>query len=448
MSPNRQRSDAHAPLGLRQLLGFYLPLVLTSQMMTLSVPLINLALTRSTQTQLHLAAYGVCFGIAVFLNAPMLVTRDVGAAMALDRVRWRRLTRLTLVSGVLVSGVDLLLAWTPLGDWVFGTVLGATPRVVAEARVAAIALSPIPLLVGLRGLYSALALRAQKTRLLTQATFGRLLVMAAVLWWMVQNSDPTAAKIGWSLSLGIGVETWWIAWVTRPMRRELPESTDEGRGFDLRRMVRFSSPLIVSAYAWTALRPLINGILGRTADSEAAQASFSVLHPLILLTASALWALQATHQILATTDERARKTFEFGLTMTVVFTALVAVLGWVPALRDALLTRVFTLPAELLFFVEPAMRGLFVAPFMLGLRACFKGLILASGRTGVISASAVADLAIVAVCGVLALWLWPGLNGAVLGVALVTVAEIVESTFLGVTAARRFSLRRNRPARN
>lgn len=428
------------PLTWRVLLSFYLPLVLTSQMMTLSIPAINLALSRATDPQLHLAAYGVCFGLSVFLNAPMLVSRDAGAGLCEDRRRWRRLLVLTLWFGGAITCLDLLLAFTALGDWAFGVVLEATPRVTEEARRVAFALSPLPVLVGLRGLYSALAMRAQKTRLLTLATLGRLVVLSLVLFLVLRSGNPTAGRVAWALTLGIAFETAWIAWVTRKLLAGLPRRSEAGEEFTVRRMISFALPLVVSALAWTAMRPLINAILGRTADSEAAQASFGVLHPLILLTGSALWSLQATHQILATDAARARKALGFGLAMTLIFSSVVFAIGWIESWREWLLTGVFTLPPNLLAYVQPAMHWLFVAPVLLGLRACFKGMILASKQTGVISLTAALDLIAVSTLGFGTLLLFPNANGAVLGVALVATAELVESSVLGHAIRRRFWL--------
>jgi hypothetical protein len=86
------------------------------------------------------------------------------------------------------------------------------------------------------------------------------------------------------------------------------------------------------------------------------------------------------------------------------------------------------------------MKVLFVAPVLLGLRACFKGLILASGKTGVISLSAAADLVAVSSVGAIVLALNPTVNGALLGVGLVIAAEFIEATLLGAVARRRFGL--------
>jgi len=429
-----------APPTWRVLLSFYFPLVLTSQMMTLSNPLINLALSRAEEQALHLAAYSVSFGLAVFLNAPALVSRDVGAGLCRSQRAYARLMRQVIGLGVVIGLIDLALAWTPLGTLVFKGALGATDRVAAEAQRVAVGLAPIPLFVGIRGLNSALALRARRTRLLTQATFLRLLTVVTVLLVLVAQGRVAAHAVAWSLTGGILLETIWIVWVTRGLLRDLPEDGIEPGDLALRRMLRFAAPLVVSAYAWTALRPVINGILGRCTDSELAQAGFGVLHPIILLTASGLWALQATGQILGTNPQSARRFLGFGFLMTVLFSALVVLLGWIPSWREFMLTRLFDLSPTLLTYVTPAMKVLFVAPVLLGLRACFKGLILASGQTGVISLSAAADLVAVSSVGAVVLALNPTVNGALLGVGLVVTAEFVEATLLGTAARRRFAL--------
>jgi progressive ankylosis protein len=440
---------ASQQLRLRQILDFYLPLVLTSQMMTLSTPLINLRLSRAADSQLEFAGFSVCFGLLVLFNAPMLVSRDVGAGLAESRPRFHRLLRHTLYLGLTISALDLFVALSPWGTWIFTEWLQSTPRVAARAQEVALGLAPLPALVGGRGLFSALAMRAHRTRLLTEATAARLAILCMVLFLSPIRGAVVGAV---ALSAGILAETVWITVRAWPLLRALPKeeefvegATAETRSFTNRSIARFTLPLVVSAMAWTALRPVINGILGRTADSEAAQASFGVLHPIVLLSASALWALQATGQILVTDRARARPFLRFGLSATFLFTSLVFFLGWIPSWRDWLLTDLFTLPTNLLEYVKPAMRILFVAPLLLGMRACFKGMILATRRTGIISVSAAIDLIGVLTVGATVLSLWPTINGAALGILLVITAEGIETLVIGRSVSQRYGLQRNLP---
>ena len=52
-----------SPLRYRQIFDFYWPLVLTSQMMTLAAPIINMGLSRNVDPMVQLAAYAVGFGL-------------------------------------------------------------------------------------------------------------------------------------------------------------------------------------------------------------------------------------------------------------------------------------------------------------------------------------------------------------------------------------------------
>ena len=57
------------PLTTRDIFRFYLPLVLTSQMMTLSGPLINIAIGRSANPKVDFAGYWLGFAIMLFINS-------------------------------------------------------------------------------------------------------------------------------------------------------------------------------------------------------------------------------------------------------------------------------------------------------------------------------------------------------------------------------------------
>ena len=64
------------PLSFREILRFYFPLVLNSQMMTLSGPIINLAVGRASDAKLELAAYWIGFTILLFIESPCLTIQQ------------------------------------------------------------------------------------------------------------------------------------------------------------------------------------------------------------------------------------------------------------------------------------------------------------------------------------------------------------------------------------
>ena len=60
-----------SPLRYRQIFDFYWPLVLTSQMMTLAAPIINMGLGRHEDPKVQLAAYAVGFSLLILMNSPL-----------------------------------------------------------------------------------------------------------------------------------------------------------------------------------------------------------------------------------------------------------------------------------------------------------------------------------------------------------------------------------------
>ena len=86
------------------------------------------------------------------------------------------------------------------------------------------------------------------------------------------------------------------------------------------------------------------------------------------------------------------------------------------------------------------MQLLFVAALFLGIRASFKGMIMASGSTGIIFVSALAYVSVAAIVGFSTLYFYPGVNGALLGVILLGLVEMTEAAILGTAASYRFDL--------
>jgi Na+-driven multidrug efflux pump len=330
-----------------------------------------------------------------------------------------RAAAISLAAVVFVA--DCVLGLTPLGNWAFQELLGTTARVADQAQTVMLCVAPIPLFLAWRGLRTALALRARRTQILTQSTFVRLLVLSLVLLASRLRAEPVAADAGLALCLGIAAETLWLHRQSRSQRAELSAS---GPPLDSRRLGAFAIPLVVSGWAWTAQRPIIQAILGRTGDSEAAQAAFGVLHPLLLLVASALWALQATGQIHGRERAEARRFVAFAGRTILLAAGIIIALGWLPPLRDLLIGKVFPVADELGEYLVPGLRLLFLASVFLGIRTTAKGLILASRSTRVILPASLGYLALLAILGAWVVHEQPAINGGVLAVTLIACVEM------------------------
>ena len=290
-------------LSRAEILRFYLPLVLTSQMMTLSVPLINLGLGRAGNATVALAAYAVGHSVAIVLNAVVLSARHTTAGLVTGPRSYRSVARFTRSVAVLATGVEIILGTTPVGTLVLEGLVGAPPEVAAQARLVLVLQAPIPLLLAERGIYQGIALMARQTVLITFSTLVRLATLTAVVLILaLALRVPGAAAGALSLTAGVGIEALMIRLTVRRRLRALTVAdrtrTADDRDVSAREIGRFALPLMVNHAVWALQRPLINSFVSRLEDPLTALAAYGVVQPLLLFTGSPLWGLTSTVQVL------------------------------------------------------------------------------------------------------------------------------------------------------
>ena len=417
------------PLGYRQILGFYWPLVLTSQMMTLAHPIINAALGRSEDAIVQLAAYGVGFGTAVFLNSPLFPFQQVVTAMGVGPRARRDLIAKGLGLGVVICAVELALALTPLGYLLFDGFMGSTPAVTDLARRILLVQAPISLLLPLRALAWGVILRHRDTRIISQATglrlaclTGLVFALAGAGWW------PPAVVGAVAMTLGILVEAIYSGTRALRLARRGAEGVDadEDERVNWRQFMVFVGPLMVSTVAWAVMRPLLNAVMGRTVDPDLAQGALGFVFPLLILMASPLWALQNTTLVLVRDRHDFRKLARFTGAVILVFAALIGAWVWTP-LRDVLVLRVFSLAPDKAAYVAGALLLIPYQTLPMGLRSFAQGFLMNRRRTGIIALASALKTLVLVVPGFLVVARDPTVNGALLATVLIMAGGTVET---------------------
>jgi hypothetical protein len=423
-------------VSVRDILRFYLPLVLNSQMMTLSGPIINMAVGRAGDEKVQFAAFWIGFTILLFLESPCLVVQQMTAALVREPGSLRRLLATALAFAGLATASSLIIALTPLGDLVFDHLVKTTPRTAELARQVLAWLSPLPFFVALRGVGNGLAIREKKTPLVARATLFRLLALSTVVGLSVALHTGSGAMAGVAAILtGIALETLviWIG-VRQVLGRRIAEST-QGVPLPFATIFRVVMPLAVSSIAWTSFRPLVNGILGRLADPELAQAGFGIIMPLVLLTSSPLWTIQNVSLVLPESRRDVRRVIRFAMVTAGVFAILILLVTATPV-RDVLLRRAFSLTPELEAAVAPAMVLLAIEPFFLAARSVSQGLLMRAKRTEAFLVYSPIKIALVTVAGLLVTHRNPEVNGALLGTVLFLGGDLFDAIVYSLAARR------------
>ncbi len=411
---------------------FYLPLVATSYLLTATNPLLAAALARTVDPATALAGYGVAFALIGVIYAPLLVVQQVAAQRLLSVGDLTPVRRFTMMVALLLSGVAGLVAFTPVGVFIFERIVGVHDAILDEALSAMTALWLVPALTGVRALHQGRLVAGHRTKPIAVATGARTGVLAVVAFAL--TTTPVGAWLGAvAFTAGLAAEALLVSLAPAPTP-VVPELTElETEGED--RLLSFSGPLMLNVVLWWTTPLIINSVLARTPEPDCSIAAFTVVEAVAWFLAAPVGQLQ--HASLALVEGRAqhRRVRVYALGLAVAVTAVLGVLA-VPDIREFILWTGFRLDPSLL---EPAGLAFPVAalyPLLYGHRQYYQGLFVRAGCTGLVGRGAV--LRVVVILAAAPLLLGPmGENGARLGVTLAVVGLFAEAIFLEVMARLR-----------
>jgi len=416
----------YAPLTVRTAVVFFVPLILTTELHQLSHSLVHAFLSRLGDPTTTLAAFSIAFAFNTTFSGILSVGTQAGMSYISDKRSFWRVARfyfaVSLVPLVLIEAIAL----TPLGDWMFGAMMGASAEVTRLAKAASAVMGLWVFPNQVRNLATALCMMRRRTMLISHSTMVRLVSQALMLmvlpFWMEGAMAGAASLVGC-----MTVEAIYMYWVSRTLYAELPARGGEQAFY--RQMWRFSWPLMITQITENGVTFVINFFLGRLDHPDLALAAFGVVTALNSLVASPLRNLVQTAQALVHNRSDMRVMLQFAHRLTLVYAVLVVGLFYTP-MREVILSGIMGLPAKLSSYAAPGVQMLLLVVIVWGYSSLFRGLLSAMRKTQIIAAGAVIRLLVVFAVGSVTLFA-PNLNGAAVGVAAVGFAFLAEVLILG-----------------
>jgi hypothetical protein len=412
---------------------FFVPLVLMIELNMISKSAIHAFLARTDSPSVTLAAFSVAFTFFYTITSATEVATPTSLSYLRDRRSARRIVGFFFALLSVPLTLVAMVAFTGAGDWLYGTLFGASEAAVAQAKAASFALCfSTPFLI-LRALAFALLMLNRRTLLITWSTFVRLLTLGvSLLVWpsFLEGAAVGAAALATCMAAE-SVFAWIFAW--RHLRELVADAGEPPPGPGT--LWRFCWPLALNQSAELGVVFVINLFLGRLASPDLALAAFGVAHGLVGLLMGPLRNLAQTAQTLIATPADVRTLSRFATQLVVGFATLAVVLFWTP-LRGWVLATVMGLGVEIQAVCEPGMRVAFaMAPFW-AFSALFRGRFAARKQTTVLAFTG--GLRIATAAGVVALvaLVRPDTSGAVLGLSAWILAYAVEAAILRVRLGR------------
>jgi Na+-driven multidrug efflux pump len=413
-------------LTLKTILLFFLPLMFMSEIIQLSHAITNAFLARLLAPKEIIAAFSIAFGLTIMANGVTQATIQTGICFMTDRTSFRRLLQFCLIMLLLPFFLVELIALTPVGEIVFGEWMGASPGVVSQARWASaiMGLTAFPILI--RNLCYAMIMNKRRTILIPYATAVRLVSLVGFLFIFSICFDGAIVGAMATLS-GITVEATFMVVVTRSYFLNLERSA--GRPAAYKEFWSFSWPLMLMQIIENGFMFVLNFFLGHLANPDLAIASFGIVYGLMRIILVGPSALVQASQSLVKGREDLRAMFHFTFGLILFYCGLILLLFYTP-LNEWILDVVMGLTAELSGYCKRALRLMFLVAVFWAAAATLRGMLASIRKTLVIAVSAGIRLAVTAGIGVFA-FLYPDLNGAVLGIFSFAGALAAETILLG-----------------
>lgn len=409
---------------------FYAPLAATSLLLTVTNPLLAGAMSRTVNPALALAGFAVAFSVCGVLYSPLLAGQQVAATRLMAGHRFGPIQSFWVRIGGLLSLLAAGVGVTPLGEWVFGGVMGVTGDIFDGARLAITILAPVPLLTAVRAVHQGRLIAGHRTTPIALATGARTSVLALVAVVLTVVTPGGAWVGGAAFTVGLLVETIVVARAPAGANGAYHAGAAERIEFRATddRMLRFSTPLMINVLLWWSTPLVINSVLARSPFPAEAIAAFVVVEAVAWFLAAPVGQYQHVSIALVDSKRSHRAAQRWSLILATGVALLVALVA-IPSVGRAVLGTVFALDAGLLSDIRAALPFAVAYPLLYGHRQYYQGLFTRSGRSDAVgwgAALRVATVLLVAVVGLGPL----GSAGATLGVLSAVVGLAVEAVFL------------------
>jgi hypothetical protein len=272
----------------REIGTLFLPLAITSTMMSVSVPVINAGLARHPDAQANLAAFGLAFSLSIFLESPVFALQQSVVAWYRGTGPTREYTRFAAGVGGIMFVIMAAVAFSPVGPFLLRTLMGAPEALVGRALHALMVATAFPILVAVRLGYQGVLIARRNSAPIAFGTFLRLLLLSVLIAGVCPRLpvEAPAAAMG-ALAAAVLIETIYVAYaVSRTPERAVTATPAQERGSRPGGRILFLLPLAGTMALGALTNPLINSIIARTADPEASLAVYSVVASLVWFLAS------------------------------------------------------------------------------------------------------------------------------------------------------------------
>ncbi len=423
------------PLTTNRIFKTWWPLALGWLIMTVEIPGLSAIVARLAEPERNLAAWGVVFPLVLILGAPMMMILSASTALSKDWASYVRVRRYMWVLVSSLTTLHLLLAFTPLYDFVVREIIAAPPEIIEPARLGLRLLIPWTAAVAYRRLTYGVLIRFGHTRWVTLGAMVRLAVDAICLLLLLLLQQLFAIEISGIMvaagvfTCGVVGEACYAAWRVGPvLHNQLKPAPAVAQILTLPSFLRFYIPLVMTSLLQVIVQPITAAALSRMPDPLQTLAIWPVVYGLLIIWMSAGMAFTEAVVVLLDEPNATERLHRFTVRLALATSGLLLLMVATP-LAELWFRQVAALPPLL---VGPARQSIWLGilvPALTVIQSWHQGALMSDRRTGGITEAML--MALVSHVTILAIGVyWGGVSGLYIGLTALVGGSLTRSAWL------------------
>ncbi len=422
------------PLTFGRIFQTWWPLAASWLLMALELPAVSAVVARLREPETNLAAYGgVVFPLALIIEAPIIMLLAASTALSRDWESFRRLRRYMLWAAAALTAVHVLVAFTPLFDFVVRGLIRAPAEIVEPSRIGLRIMTPWTAAIAYRRTYQGVLIRFGHTRAVGFGTAIRLSTVALVLALgaALGASGIVAATV--AIASGVLSEAIYSGLRVRPVvRDEVRLAPRVEPTLTLPIFLEFYIPLAMTSLLFLLVQPMGSAALSRMPQALASLAVWPVISGLLFLTRSLGVAYNEVVVALMDDHSGAMRLRGFALLIGGSTTAFLLIMAITP-LSDVWFGAVSGLRPALASLATSSLWAALPLPGLTVLQSLYQGVLVSQKRTRGVTEAVVLFL----ISAGAVLWLgvaWGRVTGLYVAWTAFSVGRMVQVSWLWLRA--------------
>lgn len=309
----------------RKLTAFFIPLGVSASLTSITHVIINGTLSRGEHAAFIIACYAVAMSLFGILERPMIVFRQTSSTLVSGKSSFKLVGKFFLYVSAILMIISAIIAFSPLGKWLYLNIFGATDQMVKVIAVTFQALLLVIILSGIRGLYQGIIIIQLATNWLTIGVIARLIAMFLASYLFIRFDFITSLTGAIIFLIGMLIECLVSVYKGNDI---LNKELEDENLLTNREVSKFYFPMMYYFLLQTILIPVIYILLAKTNEIEMSIASFALAFSITNLI---LGFFMYTHQlVLQFYKHHKQKVIRFLIVISILPTVLLCILCYTP----------------------------------------------------------------------------------------------------------------------